>query len=156
MITINPCDIVKLLTRCTFKDIDLKHSFFDSIRKEYPGFDDWFKSHPDRECLVCSSHGYGLLAFKREDPPDGIEPPLTGSWIKICTLKSQYPGEGVGSTLMRELLDMFPNENIYLTSKSTHPAFSCWLQKYHFVKYGTYKDETVYVRYANQKGEDHV
>ena len=26
-----------------FRDIDLKDSFFDNLRDNYPGFNDWFK-----------------------------------------------------------------------------------------------------------------
>lgn len=33
----------------TFAEIDLQDSFFQSLRDDYPGFDDWFrrKSHQD-------------------------------------------------------------------------------------------------------------
>ena len=36
----------------TFSEIDLQDSFFQSLRDDYPGFDDWFRRKSDQDAFV--------------------------------------------------------------------------------------------------------
>ncbi|STP13098.1 Uncharacterised protein [Helicobacter mustelae] len=72
-----------------FGDINLQDTFFDSLRQDYQGFNDWYEKKAsqgekayilyEKDELVC------FLYLKEENPIDntGITPPLdsTKTWI---------------------------------------------------------------------------
>ena len=51
----------------TFAEIDLQDSFFQSLRDDYPGFDDWFrrKSHQDAFVQYENDKIIGFFIFKK-------------------------------------------------------------------------------------------
>ena len=36
----------------TFSEVDLNDPFFQSLRDDYPGFDDWFKRKSEQDAFV--------------------------------------------------------------------------------------------------------
>lgn len=138
----------------TLSDVCTRLPFFDSFRKDYPGFDQWVEAHRDRPALVYANNTdkmleQGVLVFKHEASPDGIIPRLPGNWIKICCLKADPENKKIGTALMLTLLASRPDDCFYITSKSDEPCFIGWLEKHRFRYHGTYKDEKVYVRYRH-------
>jgi len=82
-------------------NLNLKDAFFDSIREEYPEFDEWFRK-VSREGRKCWVHFEGdsirdLLIFKDENEPISSVPPfLLKRRLKLCTFKATSSGHRIG------------------------------------------------------------
>lgn len=64
-----------------FGNVDIKETFFDSFRKDYADFDDWFNRKADETAYICSYDGAinAFLYIKKEDKTESyldITPPL--------------------------------------------------------------------------------
>ncbi|WP_300935871.1 hypothetical protein [uncultured Helicobacter sp.] len=102
----------------SFSKVNLQDTFFDSLRQDYQGFDNWYNKKAsqgekayilyEKNELVC------FLYLKEENPVDntGITPPLdlAKTWIKVGTLKLSYTGQSLVSVSLRECLIL-----LYLT-----------------------------------------
>ena len=94
--------------------IDASDTFFDSLRDDYPGFDDWFRKckREHRQCWTLRANG-ALSAFtmvKHETPTEadfGQHMPNEASVLKICTFKvsEEYPGLRYGELLLKSIFD---------------------------------------------------
>ena len=77
------------ITHKTFNEINLEDSFFDSLREDYLGFDEWFKRKKDQDAFVQYQDGKieGFLYLKiEENLVDDIMPPIYANKIlKIGT-----------------------------------------------------------------------
>ncbi|WP_300827114.1 hypothetical protein [Helicobacter sp. UBA3407] len=140
-----------------FSDIDLKDSFFDTLRQDYHGFDEWYNKKASQgekaytlyedSKLVC------FLYLKEESPIDNtnIVPPLdtTKSWIKIGTFKVIPHKTKLGERLIKRMFDFAISKNIfnlYVTAFSKHEALINLLKQYGFYQWGKKGDELVLVK----------
>jgi hypothetical protein len=105
-------------------NLSLADAFFDSLKKEYEGFEDWFQriSKEGRKCWV----HYGekgniraLLIYKIEDETIYSDPPLPKKKrLKLSTFKVAYEGHKIGELFIKLSVDIaIQNEisEIYLT-----------------------------------------
>ena len=64
----------------TFAEIDLQDSFFQSLRDDYPGFDDWFRRKSNQYAFVQYENNkvIGFLYLKVEEQlVDDVEPNIS-------------------------------------------------------------------------------
>ena len=95
-----------------FANIALEDSFFDSLRANYEGFDDWFRRKASAgEVALVYYDGATLLDFlylKDEDealPLDGITLPPKKR-LKVGTFKIERRGTNRGERFMKRILDV--------------------------------------------------
>jgi predicted nucleic acid-binding protein len=101
-------------------NLDINDPIFDSLKKEYEGFESWFKkiARKGRECLVSyrSDGSIGaVLIYKIED--ESIEdstPRLPKKKrVKICTLKVTHIGHKIGELFIKMCVNYAINNQIY-------------------------------------------
>ena len=141
----------------SFNEINLKDSFFDSLRKDYQGFDSWYNKKAlrgekayilyEKDELVC------FLYLKIESPVDNtdITPLLdsTKSWVKVGTFKVIPHKTKLGERLIKRMFDFAISNNIfnlYLTTFSKQEPLINLLMHYGFEQYGKKGDELVLVK----------
>jgi predicted nucleic acid-binding protein len=95
-----------------FADVDLRASFFDSFRSDYPGFDKWFNRKADESAYVCTSEADQVVAFlylKREGPGEDysdISPAFKRAQrLKIGTFKVVSNGFKLGERFLKIVFD---------------------------------------------------
>ena len=95
-----------------FANINLRDPFFDSLRANYEGFDDWFRRKASAgEVALVYYDGATLLDFlylKGEDealPLDGITLPPKKR-LKVGTFKIERRGTNRGERFMKRILDV--------------------------------------------------
>lgn len=95
-----------------FGDINLQDTFFDSFRRDYPGFDRWFNRKADEIAYTCKDDAGQILAFlylKYEGPlepyPD-IQPQFdVKNRLKIGTFKVILNGFKLGERFLKIIFD---------------------------------------------------
>lgn len=122
--------------------IDASESFFDSLRDDYEGFDEWFsekcvRSH--RRCWVIRLGGrLAGIAIRKEE--SGDEADCTGGGekvLKVCTFKiaPEFQGEKFGEQLLKQVLwwsDRNGFDTVYLTVFPKHERLIELLRGYGF------------------------
>lgn len=108
-------------------NLDEADPIFESLRSDYPGFDEWLikckREHRQAWIVQGESQGYaGLCILKREDPG---EFGLTGKVLKICTFKisERHNGFRFGELLLKysfEYADFNKFDRIYVTAFEKH------------------------------------
>jgi predicted nucleic acid-binding protein/predicted RNA-binding protein with PUA-like domain len=105
-------------------NLNLKDPFFDSLKREYPNFEQWFIkiSREGRKCLVyLMDNGRigALLIYKIEEEPIASFPPLPKERrLKLCTFKVEYEGYKIGEFFLKWSVQFSVKNNIntiYLT-----------------------------------------
>ncbi|MFA4844302.1 MAG: hypothetical protein WC632_05050 [Candidatus Margulisiibacteriota bacterium] len=107
-----------------FGNLNIRDEFFDSLRQDYPGFDDWFNRKSEDDAYVCMQDEK-ILAFlyikienKGEKYPD-IEPAFASKKrLKIGTFKVAANGFNLGERFLKIVFDhalLFKAEEIYVT-----------------------------------------
>jgi rRNA-processing protein FCF1 len=101
-------------------NLDINDPIFSSLRKEYTGFDSWFKkiARKGRECFVSyrSDGSIGaVLIYKIEDEPiEDSRPRLPKrKRVKICTLKVTHIGHKIGELFIKMCVKYAINNQIY-------------------------------------------
>lgn len=94
-------------------NLDIHDDFFDSLRQDYDGFDDWFQEkcqRGHRDCFVIRNESKiaGLCIYKNEEPLYEMK----GKIVKICTFKLKYSGTKQGELLLRQLFKMCYDSNV--------------------------------------------
>lgn len=128
-----------------FREIDVADPFFDSLKRDYEGFEtEWFPkcAMEGRQALVFSDeHGLGaFVAMKQENEPIQLkngEYPATPR-LKVCTLllaerfRGQRLGEGaIGLVLWKwQALKL---DEVYVTVYPTHADLISQLRKFGFI-----------------------
>ena len=146
-----------------FGEVGLSDPFFDSFRRDYPGFDAWYNRKADETAYVCTNEVGGVVAFlylKREGKAENysdIMPPLKpATRLKIGTFKVTANGFKLGERFLKIAFDnalRYGVEEIYVTafrSSPDHDRLIQLLEEWGFMLHGT-KDtpkgpEEVYVR----------
>ena len=112
------------LERKPVHDLNLSDPFFDSLKEEYPEFDDWFKKikREGRNCLVNykdDGNMGALLVYKLEDEPiDAIPQIPKKKRIKLSTFKVAQFGYKIGELFIKLAIDIAIGNNVsevYLT-----------------------------------------
>lgn len=138
----------------------LRTEFFDSLRENYHGFDDWFLDkccRAGREAWVTRDHAGRITALCIFTPAD--PEPLTdegkalpGKALKLCTFKvgPQIRGQKVGELFLKAAFRYsFQShiEHIFLTVKiGQQPQLEALLSEFGFEVFGKNKDEFVMVK----------
>jgi predicted nucleic acid-binding protein/uncharacterized protein YfkK (UPF0435 family) len=112
------------LERKPVYNLNLSDPFFNSLKEEYPDFDDWFKKvkREGRNCLVNykddGSIG-ALLVYKLEDEPiDAIPKTPRKKRIKLSTFKVAQFGYKIGELFIKLSIDIAISNGVsevYLT-----------------------------------------
>lgn len=141
----------------TFAEINLQDSFFQSLRDDYPGFDDWFKRKSNQDAFVQYENNkiIGFLYLKVEEQlVDDVEPNICANKIlKVGTFKIEAHGTKMGEQFIKVIMDYAVNENVdvcYVTIYEKHRSLINLVQQFGFEMYGVkgngiYK-ENVYLK----------
>lgn len=148
------------ITHKTFAEIDLQDSFFQSLRADYPGFDDWFQRKSSQDAFVqyVDEKLVGFLYLKVEtECVDDVVPPICADRIlKVGTFKIDAHGTKMGEQFIKIIMDYASNERVdvcYVTIYEKHKSLINLVEEYGFELYGTkgqndYK-ENVYLKRMN-------
>lgn len=95
-----------------FGNIDIGDDFFDSFRRDYPGFNTWFAKKSDEIAYVCRSETSAIIGFlylKMEDESENysdISPPFDKrKRLKIGTFKVVANGHKIGERFLKIIFD---------------------------------------------------
>lgn len=134
-------------------NIDIRDSFFDSLRADYIGFDNWFRKkcqESHRDCLTIRDDGklIGICIYKFED--DCYD--MSGTILKICTFKLKYSGNKLGELLLKNIFYYSYQSNvdwIYVTSFEKN--YICqFFEKFGFEQFAERKEDTGEFIYRKQ------
>lgn len=146
-----------------FGQVDVRDSFFDSFRADYPGFDRWFNRKADEIAYVCMADDGRIVAFlylKREGPDESYAdmlPPLArGNRLKIGTFKVISNGYKLGERFLKIVFDnaiQYGVDEIYVTifqrtaeQDRLYRLFEDWGFEQHGIKKSAGGKETVLLR----------
>lgn len=133
------------LSEKKLRDVDIADPFFDSLKKDYNGFEKWFASKADEKAFILedtlTGSVEGMLYLKNEEGPiTDITPNLpAGKWLKVGTLKINAAGTKLGERVIKKAFDRAVTQScigIYLTVFAHHAQLISLLEKYGFVKHG--------------------
>jgi len=144
--------------------LNLNDPFFNSLKKEYPHFEKWFKkiSREGRKCWVYYKRNDSigaLLILKIENEYIDSTPPLPlRRRLKICTFKVTYIGNKLGELFIKLSVEYCAKNNIdemYLTHYTKKEDYLVDLiTEYGFFKAATKDSEDVYIKKLIPKPED--
>jgi L-amino acid N-acyltransferase YncA len=127
-----------------FRELSLADPFFDSLKANYTGFAQWFKSKADEDLYVVDDDGRlsGMIYLKAENGPVvDVHPPLpTARWLKVGTLKIEGRGTKLGERVLKKILDTAIDESmdgIYITVFELHEELIRLFLRYGFKHYAT-------------------
>jgi rRNA-processing protein FCF1 len=112
------------LERKPIHNLDLSDPFFDSLKKEYPEFDEWLKKikREGRNCLVNykdDGNIGALLVYKLEEEPIDAVPQIPKKKrIKLSTFKVERFGYKIGELFIKLAIDIAISNDVsevYLT-----------------------------------------
>lgn len=129
----------------TFSEIDLNDSFFQSLRDDYPGFDEWFARKRDQIAFVQFDDGGNVVGFlylkKEEGSVDDVSPEIHAQKIlKVGTFKINAHGTKLGEQFIRVILDAAIKESAdvcYVTIFEKHDSLIKLVEQFGFELYGT-------------------
>jgi ribosomal protein S18 acetylase RimI-like enzyme len=135
-------------------EIQINDEIFDSLREDYPRFDDWWREKCVRErrpCWVVFDEGLAGLVVRKDETgtnTDAIE--KATKILKICTFKVRPEKRGVklGELLLKKIF-WFAQINkydlVYITAYNSQTALIDLLEYYGFRHNGTKNDgELIY------------
>lgn len=138
-----------------FSEVDIKDTFFDSLRADYDGFDSWFQKKADKgEYAYVQYRDGGLKAFlylkeENEELKD-VEPNRPAcKRLKVGTFKIDAHNTKLGERFVKKITDtaIYNNfEEVYVTIYAKHEGLIRILKKYGFEEVGKKKDELVLVK----------
>lgn len=123
-----------------FENINLDDPFFDSLKKDYIEFEQWFNKKSKNKAFYFKDDNGDIQAFlylkTEEEALDDIEPafPLKKR-IKIGTLKINPHGTRLGERFIKKAFDFAITNNIfelYVTIYEKHEGLLNLLKKYGF------------------------
>lgn len=133
------------LTLEKFKFINLGDPFFDSLKRDYREFSDWFARKAEEKAYVFRDD-YGLidgfLYLKIEEGKvDDVDPPLPATRrVKVGTLKINAHGTKLGERFIKKMFDHAIHERvneIYVTVFEAHAPLIALLKRYGFLQLAT-------------------
>lgn len=143
--------------RKKFKEVNLCDSFFQSLRNDYPGFDEWFRKKENKDAYVQYEDGkiMGFLYIKpeRQIVNDVVPNICADKILKVGTFKILAHGTKMGEQFIKIILDYASNEDMdvcYVTIYEKHRALIELMQKFGFELYGKKGEENVYLKQMKQ------
>lgn len=137
-------------------ELDLRNTFFDSLRADYPEFDQWFsRVAQEREAWVVRRGNNiisGLCIFKIESADEllrqGVD--VHGKVLKLCTFKVAERGSKYGEAFLKQAFS-FAIENdltaVYVqVRKNAHTQLIELLQDFGFAPLGEYRNDVAWVK----------
>ncbi|MFE4710849.1 N-acetyltransferase [Paenibacillus sp. NPDC056722] len=134
------------LTKRKFENIDINDPFFDSLKRDYSEFEDWFNRKRNAEAYLYyeGNQVEGFLYIKMEDGPVAdISPNLECERaLKIGTFKINPHGTKLGERFIKKALDFAIVNNAefcYVTifNKQQTLPLIVLMKRYGFYEYGT-------------------
>ena len=152
-------------------ELDINDDFFDSLKKDYAGFEEWFKKKQSDEAQAYvtefDGHLTSFLMLKVEDKKekykDFLKPFKPAMRLKISTLKVADTGKRIGETFIKIIMVKAIKERvdeIYVTVFDKQEYLIDMLESYGFKKYtkkktlrsdGKYELENVMVKSMKNK-----
>ncbi|MGL4094823.1 GNAT family N-acetyltransferase [Agrobacterium cavarae] len=130
----------------SFADVDLSDPFFDSLREDYEGFNDWFVSKAQKgdEAYVIRDQNHSIQGFLylkiEEEEHSDITPNLPRARrVKVGTLKINAHGTRLGQRFIKKMVDWAVSNSInelYVTVFSKHVHLIKLLERYGFEYWG--------------------
>ena len=113
------------------KEIDYDNPFFDSLRKDYYNFDNWFinKQNNNEKAYVTYKNNkitsFMLLKIEKEDELylDFITPFPKGYRLKICTFKVIDINKNIGKSFIKIINDYAKENNIKEIYTTVYPKY---------------------------------
>lgn len=143
-------DVIK---KVKFSDVNLEDSFFDSLRADYPGFDEWFNRKSESEAYILENPELlGFLALKHEIEDDTQINPYfpEKERLKISTLKIDAHGTVLGERFINIVLHKaieLDVEEVYVTLFDKQEGLIRLFEKFGFVYWGNkINGERVYIK----------
>jgi L-amino acid N-acyltransferase YncA len=124
-----------------FSEIDINDPFFDSLKSDYAGFEDWFSRKAEKKAYILEDNGVqGFLYFKKENGVvDDVNPRIIADDIlKIGTIKVNPHGTRLGERFIKKAFDhavKFNSDIVYVTVFKKHQALVNLFLKYGFKKH---------------------
>lgn len=126
-----------------FSDVSLNDPFFDSLKRDYKEFSDWFQRKSNEQAYVLyNTHNLieGFLYYKFEHDVEDVTPPIRGkSVMKVGTFKFNPAGTLRGQRFIKKILDIAVTNHVdvvYLTVFEKHEALIDLFKFYGFEKSG--------------------
>lgn len=139
-----------------FNELNLEDAFFNSLKKDYPGFEEWFKKKAQQEeyVFVLKEPGRirGFLYLKEENEEDlNIVPPFEKQRrLKIGTFKIVAHGTILGQRFLSIIFQKMINERFdeaYVTLFPKQDVLIELFEKFGFTFYGRKNTgELVYIK----------
>jgi hypothetical protein len=122
--------------------VDVSDPFFDSLRADYPGFNEWFARKASEPAYVFRGDGGGIDGFlylKLEGGSvDDVQPALPAAKrLKIGTLKVNPHGTRLGERLVKKVFDHAIEaavDEVYVTVFPRHTKLVELFARYGFAK----------------------
>jgi hypothetical protein len=141
-------------------NVNLSDEIFDSIRADYKGFDNWYKTKcqlEHRSCYIIKEENHidGIAIYKKEDEINELAKyNMDGKVLKICTFKTskRVSGNKFGELLLRSIFDFCYLNNfeyIYVTAFEQNIICS-FLENFGFERHNKSKDDTGEVIYIKR------
>ena len=136
------------LQHLAFSEIDIKDSFFDTLKKDYDRFEEWFNrkkiNHEDAYVQYDDENrlmGFLYLKMEESNIVTDVEPPIEGEGIlKIGTFKIKAHGTKMGEQFLKVLFDYAVEkkaEICYVTIFEKHKSLINLIRQYGFKEWGT-------------------
>ena len=140
-----------------FSSISLADPFFDSLKKDYKGFEDWFngKAEKDESAFVVYDKDNNLQGFLYlKDESAEIDATIVPSMnkkkrLKVGTFKIDAHNTRLGERFVKKIMDkgIYEGyEEAYVTIFPEHHELIELLKKYGFKEYGTKGKEQVLIK----------
>ncbi|MXN88569.1 GNAT family protein [Pasteurella canis] len=126
-----------------FSDVNLDDPFFDSLKKDYKEFSNWFRRKSNERAYVLYNDNNlieGFLYYKFESDVEDVNPPIRGkSVMKVGTFKFNPAGTLRGQRFIKKILDIAVTNHVdivYLTVFEKHEPLIKLFKFYGFEKNG--------------------
>lgn len=139
-------------------ELDVNHTFFDSLRAGYIGFNNWFeeKCREGRKTWIYGTDNANpealcIYAIQDNEPITDDRQILSGRSLKLCTFKvgESVRGRKIGELFLKTAFRYATEnhlENIFLTAMPEEVNLIDLLTDYGFVEKGSYGNDLVYVK----------
>ena len=149
--------MAKLLELKKFSSIGLLDPFFDSLKEDYEGFEDWFngKAEKDESAFVFydkdnNLQGFLYLKDESDEIDEAIIPPMKKKKrLKVGTFKIEAHSTRLGERFIKKIMDkgIYDGyEEAYVTVFPKQDKLIQLLKTYGFKEYGTKGEEQVLVK----------
>ena len=139
--------------------IDLNINFFDSLREDYPEFNEWYKrsSRNGRKAWIHKNESgkLGAILIYKEETDEIISDDnkaLPGRSLKLCTFKvgEDIRGQKIGELFLKAAFRYATAsgiEHIYITMQpGKHEFLEDLCTDFGFYRHGFYKEDYVYIK----------